>query len=307
MFKLKKLTKVFDLKVLAFCLTLLAIITNYYSFEEKCVKHVTDKLPVSINSKKLNRNDKIIVIGGTEFSGGYLMKDILNSHPEIYCQGTKNEFNQILRSSNSWKAGKEEMRLEHAKITNQIIDSSIASFLLETLGESAKMGKTLCIKDYSVFVHANTIARLFPNTKYILMIRDPRTSIYLKFKFQNETDNTQIGKEFEIWRVNMESYYAYCLKAGSKYCLPVFYEKLKSDKSYVEHKKILKFLNIPWNDNLLNYEKNSDEFNAKLSEIENSVDTDTLSRWIRSLAGEVLFKIDKISPFFQQLGYSISI
>lgn len=56
------------------------------------------------------------------------------------------------------------------------------------------------------------------------------------------------------WNSAMESMHKQCEQLGPTMCLPVHYEQLVlQPKVWLE--KILQFLDVPWNDSVLNHEK----------------------------------------------------
>jgi protein-tyrosine sulfotransferase len=51
----------------------------------------------------------------------------------------------------------------------------------------------------------------------------------------------------------METMYAQCLHVGVRHCLPVYYEQLTLHPE-LWMKRILEFLELPWNDTVLHHE-----------------------------------------------------
>ena len=67
---------------------------------------------------------------------------------------------------------KETERLKNAGITDEVIDSAISSFMLEVIVRHGKPAPHLCNKDPLVLRYSNYVSSLFPNGKFLLMIRD---------------------------------------------------------------------------------------------------------------------------------------
>ena len=297
--KFRNLTKLFDLKLITVLSVIMAIIINNFRFNEKCLENIMNKIPISIVSKTHNRNEEIVFIGGTGYSGEMLIKEILNYHTKIYCQIQSNGISRILMNSLTWQKDKEVMRLREAGISKKIIDYSISSFILEILSGTSKIGKTLCTKDLSIFNYINETVELFPNSKHILMIRDPRSSIYEQVKRENISESSRFYVKFQSWVPLMKSYYNDCVRLGEKNCIAVFYEKLVTNEREEELKRLFKFLKLPWTANLLNFEKqiqNSDE-------IERPVSERLIKEWIIQLPNIAINQLENITEFLKKIGY----
>ncbi len=300
MHKFNKLIKLCDIKSLAILSVILAIILKNIGFKQKCFEIIMNKIPVSITSKKHNRNEEILFIGGTRYSGEKLIKEILNIHSNIYCQEEKTSISKILMNSLSWQTGREATRLIHAGISRKIIDSSISSFILDLLSESGQNEKGLCSTDQSIFNYINKTVELFPNSKYILMIRDPRSSIYEQVKRRNRSENGQLVLKFRSWIPLMDSYYQDCVRFSANNCLPVYYEKLVNNEREAELRRIFKFLNLSWNAEVMNYEKKI----QNLNEIERPINENLIKTWINELPIDSINQLEHISQFLKKIGYN---
>lgn len=56
------------------------------------------------------------------------------------------------------------------------------------------------------------------------------------------------------WNMMIEKMYEECMELGSEACMPVYYEQLVLHPEETM-KKILQFLEIPWNDAVIHHEK----------------------------------------------------
>jgi len=80
---------------------------------------------------------------------------------------------------NTWKKSKKEKeRLQRAHIDDHIIDSAVRAFILQVIINHGKPAENLCNKDPLVLHYLNYTKKLFPNSKYILMIRDGRANVH---------------------------------------------------------------------------------------------------------------------------------
>jgi protein-tyrosine sulfotransferase len=163
-------------------------------------------------------------------------------------------------------------------------------------------------------MHTEYLSKLFPEAKFILMVRDARaTIISISSRAINSAGYSK--KSVRDYRGNLENWnnlykdmYNQCLKVGTDRCLLVHYEQLvlKPEKKM---RKIMNFLKIKWNDAVLSHEKYIGT-KIKLSKTEKSSDQVIkpinlfgLSQWFGKIPNEILDKIDAIAPMLSFLGY----
>ena len=106
----------------------------------------------------------------------------------------------------------------------------------------------------------------------------------------------------------MKSFVKQCLRAGPNYCIIQPYEHLNQNRTYVI-KKVAKFLNLEWNENMLNHEKFVGE-RIKLSptewstsQVKKPIYDDAIHAWVDRLPKEVLDEVPKLVPMMAKLGY----
>lgn len=121
----------------------------------------------------------LIFIGGMPRSGTTLLRVLLDAHPDIRCGEETRVIPRILSNRQSWlKAPFESKRLEEAGITTDVLDSAIRSFILEIIVRHGKRASRLCNKDPFTIRSATYLQYLFPNSKFIFMIRDGRAVVH---------------------------------------------------------------------------------------------------------------------------------
>lgn len=76
------------------------------------------------------------------------------------------------------KSEKESMRLEQAGITKSVLDSAIAAFTLEIIAKHGQPASRLCNKDPLTIKMGTYVIDLFPNAKFIFMVRDGRATAH---------------------------------------------------------------------------------------------------------------------------------
>ena len=112
-------------------------------------------------------------------SGTTLLRVLLDAHPDIRCGEETRVIPRLLSYRQSWmKAPFESKRLEEAGITAEVLDSAIGSFILEIIVRHGKPSSRLCNKDPFTLRSAVYLEYLFPNAKFIFMIRDGRAVVH---------------------------------------------------------------------------------------------------------------------------------
>lgn len=68
--------------------------------------------------------------------------------------------------------------LDHSTCVLQVLDSAIAAFCLEIIARHGDPAPRLCNKDPLTLKSATYLAELFPNAKFIFMLRDGRATVH---------------------------------------------------------------------------------------------------------------------------------
>jgi protein-tyrosine sulfotransferase len=232
---------------------------------------------------------------------------MLNAHPMINCDEESIHLSKIANVAPQWyDKDKEPMRLLNAGISRDIVENALGAYILEIIGYN-KQKPNLCITGHtSVFKTPGFFSRVLPNTKFILMIRDPRASLKKRILSTNAKHDDvkfawQIPSEFQVWNSNVEIMFKECLKLGSKQCVHVFYEELVLN-SLREIKKILKFLDVRWDEAILNVLKDKEE-NIDLSKPE----LINLNDWVGFFPKNITDQLENLAPMMKKLGYNIDI
>jgi protein-tyrosine sulfotransferase len=142
-------------------------------------------------------------------------------------------------------------------ITEVMIDSAVRAFVYEILVQHSKYADVLCDKDPFVLKHASYISSIFSNAKFLLLIRDARAVIHSVMTRKVTISGfslTDYRQNLVLWNKGIETMINECTEIGKDKCFMVYYEQLVlQPKKTIEN--ILKFLNIPWNDNVLHHEE----------------------------------------------------
>ena len=200
----------------------------------------------------------IIFVGGMPRSGTTLMRVMLDAHPLIRCGEETRVIPRILGMRSQWeKSSVEKKRLDEAGITSEVMDSAVRAFILEIIAKHGKPAPHLCNKDPFTLKSTVYLKKQFPNSKYLLMIRDGRAVVHSLITRKvtiSGFDLKSYRKCLTKWNAALETMYSQCLSVGAHTCMPVYYEKLAlHPKEWMI--RILQFLDIPWNESVLHHEE----------------------------------------------------
>lgn len=86
---------------------------------------------------------------------------------------------RILALRSQWKKSEKEWkRLQEAGVDDRVINSAIGSFIVQVIAGHGSPAPRLCNKDPFTLKSTTYLAELFPNSKYVLMIRDGRATVH---------------------------------------------------------------------------------------------------------------------------------
>lgn len=259
-----------------------------------------------------NRQMPLIFIGGVPRSGTTLMRAMLDAHPDIRCGQETRVIPRLLQMRFHWlKSEKESMRLEQAGISKTVLDSAIAAFTLEIIAKHGEPASRLCNKDPLTIKMGTYVIELFPNAKFIFMVRDGRAtahSIISRKVTITGFDLTSYRQCLKKWNTAVSSMNDQCQELGPERCLTVPYEQLVlHPREWMQ--KVLKYLNIPWNESVLHHEDYINK-GVELSKVERSsdqvikpVNLEALTKWVGKIPQDVIRDMAEIAPMLSVLGY----
>ncbi|KAL3856522.1 hypothetical protein ACJMK2_011268 [Sinanodonta woodiana] len=274
-------------------------------------KYIYDR---TIRQIPYDRNMPIIFIGGMPRSGTTLMCAMLDAHPEIGCGEETRVIPRLLGMRANWeKSQLEKKRLSEAGITSDVLDSAMAAFILEIVAKHGEAAPHLCNRDVFTLKSSVYLNQLFPNAKFLFMIRDGRATVNSIISRQVTITGFDL-KSFRNcmtkWNSAMEIMFSQCLHVGPDSCMPVYYEQLVLQPE-LWLRRILTFLDIPWNSSVLNHEDFIEKHGGialskteKLTDqIIKPVNLEALSKWVGKIPEDVIKDMASIAPMLKTLGY----
>lgn len=276
-----------------------------------------DKNAAEFNSlhslnQKLNSLSPLIFIGGVPRSGTTLMRAMLDAHPSVRCGEETRVIPRVLSFHSQWKNNQKEwQRLQEAGVKDSVINSAISAFILEIIAGHGPSADRLCNKDPFTLKSTSYLLELFPNAKFILMLRDGRAtvnSIISRKVTITGFDLNNFRQCLTKWNSNIKIMYDQCLLVGKFHCMMIYYEQLVLHPEQ-EMRKLLLFLDLPWNSSVLSHEKHIGSA-ISLSKTERSSDQvikpinlDALNKWVGKIPNDVIEDMDNIAPMLEVLGY----
>lgn len=280
----------------------------------KLVLSSCDKKP-SYASTPYSREMPLIFIGGVPRSGTTLMRAMLDAHPDVRCGQETRVIPRILQLRSHWmKSEKESLRLKEAGITPEVLNEAIAQFSLEIIVKHGEQAPRLCNKDPLTLKMGTYVMELFPNAKFLFMVRDGRGTVHSIISRKvtiTGFDLTSYRQCMIKWNQAIETMYNQCNNIGKEQCKMVHYEKLVLHPEE-QMRDILEFLNITWNESVLHHEDLIGKKNGvALSKVERSSDQvikpinlEALNKWEGQLPDDVVRDMPQIAPMLRVLGYN---
>lgn len=269
----------------------------------------------SYDAAKYSRDMPLIFIGGVPRSGTTLMRAMLDAHPDVRCGQETRVIPRILQLRSHWmKSEKESLRLREAGITPDVLNEAIAQFSLEIIVKHGEPASRYCNKDPLTLKMGTYVMELFPNAKFLFMVRDGRGTVHSIISRKvtiTGFDLTSYRQCMIKWNQAIETMYNQCNNIGKDQCKMVYYEKLVMHPEE-QMREILDFLNITWNESVLHHEEMIGKKNGvALSKVERSSDQvikpinlEALSKWEGQFPDDVVRDMPQIAPMLRVLGYN---
>ncbi|KAM3723653.1 Protein-tyrosine sulfotransferase [Dirofilaria immitis] len=260
----------------------------------------------------LSKYSSLIFIGGVPRSGTTLIRAMLDAHPSVRCGEETRVIPRILGLRTQWKKSQKEWnRLKEAGVTDEVINDAISSFILQIIAGHGEPAERLCNKDPFTMKSAEYLAHLFPNSKFLLMVRDGRATVHSIISRQVTITGFDLSDPkqcLDKWNHIIKIMYEQCKTIGDKRCLIVYYEQLVLHPEK-QLRRVLNFLNIAWSDLVLHHDKLIGK-DISLSKVERSTDQvikpvnlDALNKWVGSFSEDIVQEMASLAPMLAELGY----
>lgn len=213
----------------------------------------------------VDRYTPFIFIGGFPRSGTTLMRAMLDAHPDIRCGQETRVIPKILlhipRMLNMFSKV-ENTRREEAGVTQELLDSAVAALIAEIIAKHGDPAPRLCNKDPLTFRNLSYLARLFPKSKFVFMVRDGRAvlnsiidrKIGIRGMYSpRNNENYDPEGLLRAWNVAVSNMNEQCEQLGQVRCLRIPYEHLVLFPS-ASMKIVLEFVEVAWNDVVLHHQ-----------------------------------------------------
>lgn len=256
----------------------------------------------------------LIFVGGVPRSGTTLMRAMLDAHPLVRCGQETRVVPRILQMRQHWlRSPKESLRLEQAGVGKEVLDNAIAAFCLEVIERHGEWAPRLCNKDPLMLKMGTYVMELFPNAKFLFMVRDGRATVHSIISRQvtiTGFDLTSYRQCLTKWNHAAELMHQQCRAMGPDKCLPVQYERLVL-RPRETLRRVLSFLQLPWEEAVLHHERYINRpHGVALSPVERSsdqvvkpVNREALDKWVGQLPADVRADVPELAPMLSVLGY----
>ena len=213
----------------------------------------------NVAAEHTGSNTPFIFVGGFPRSGTTLMRVMMDAHPDIRCGQETRIIPKILLNIQKIfeiPSRREKSRRQEAGITQELLDSAVASLIAEIINKHGEPAPRLCNKDPLTFLNLTYLARIFPNAKFILMVRDGRAVIHsimergILIRGVNSRDPKVL---FKTWNEAVSEMLSQCNGVGRSRCVKIPYEHLVLYPAGCM-KILLDFLQVEWSDAVLHHE-----------------------------------------------------
>jgi protein-tyrosine sulfotransferase len=143
------------------------------------------------------------------------------------------------------------LEIESSGLGRAKLDDALRLYIFYIMNEHVEPAERLCAKDPNILYSIPELSHLFPHSKFLYLVRDPRAVVFsLMGILKEKQDMAHASKYFYTWHQYNNRVSGYCDKVGRDRCRMVKYEDLiLSPKETIA--SIAQFLGLEWTDDFL--------------------------------------------------------
>jgi len=194
-------------------------------------------------------------------------------------------------------------------VSIDLLKKACKDFIWRIITDRDFKATKMCVKDPLILLRMDYLNELFPQAKFVYMIRDGRASAFSNVLYDNYSKSTFDG-HLKKWVVYNKKVSSSCERLGEQSCLRVKYEDLIIYPEKIL-RQVITFLNEKWTNNLLkhNYYFNKSLLNVNewsSKQIVRSINNDSLFSW-KNKVNISKHHLDLIKDLFDKFDYKINI
>ncbi len=242
--------------------------------------HTYNKETLAQLSHSNNDNQQPVFIVGMPRSGTSLTEQILGSHPEVFAAGEMNDINDIAASMPAL-LGTDKPHPDCLEWLNQNTIDQLARRYLDKLDTLSTDTRYITDKMPHNFMNLGLIALLFPKTRIIHCVRDPRDTC-LSIYFQNFGWLHRYGADLS----SLGAYYRHYQKLMQHWeevlelpIITIRYEDMIANQEAVS-RKMIAFCELEWDERCLQFHKSDRHVaTASYDQVRQKIYTQSKARW----------------------------
>lgn len=238
-------------------------------------KEFWDNIPVSDNT-----SERPIFVIGMFRSGTTLCEQILASHPDIFGAGELTDIHTISVNLNKNKDFHDQSPASLVNATKDQFNKAAEKYLA-TLESHSTDALRVVNKMPANFFHVGLISKLFPNAKFVHMIREPKdvcTSMFFqRFGSQmNFATDLELLANYHLAYQKMMKYWDSVLDINIHH---VVYEDLLDNQEEIT-REMIEYCGLEWNEKCLSFYKSKRDVNTpSYDQVRKPLYKKSVARW----------------------------